>query len=275
MVFSLVSIDPPSAVTAEAHGSVVIASSSDVSVRAHDNPAAVLMHKSMGAGLNVEYSLGPGITASKTDDRTATLSGLGGRIWAAGNGTISVNDTKVSVSLQANSQAMFRASPGRPGETAEPAAELAVIARQDAWVADIESYTPDLGVDVSEASQGRVSVHLTSSNPRGKVVSVSFDKETMPSIRVLLDGVELFRAPDLSSRDRATYAVGETSGAVHVYAYVDHFSARALTVESASQGGLPGGSLSGIPVLYLLAGTLVAAVAIAVIIASRRGRKGQ
>ena len=265
--FDSVSIDPTAAMAARVNGSVFVAEGGEARIEVHDNPAAVMKHASGNVSLRVVYDLADGIGADAVSATRANLTGFDGRIWVAGNGSLSVSGDLVTVDLEAHSQSVFHAKPARPAKM-ELSADIAVEAVSAGEVlVDVASLEPGFDAEILTAQQSRIVVRLSSLDDEGRAVAVAFPTSMVPGPRVSIDGAVLTREAVLDG-DRAEYAVVEEKGFTTVYVYVDHFSSRTVEIDRdpGSGGWLPW-AMMGIVVALATASALV-------LVGSKRPRGG-
>lgn len=227
-------------------------------VRAHDEPQYVVANVS--SGTEVESESDSRVVVTKADGTT-------GAFVVVGDGSVTVNeDGNVSAELGENGKLVFRSYPeGRTQQDktqerliadGKAAAEVYVMESTEAGgdlAVDVVQYSEDTSVEVTETTQGKVTMTAERSKSQGKVIIATVSEEVVGSAddtQVTVDGEAAARASSYSELESAANG-GETSkfivrqhssaeASADVVVAVNHFSKRTVTVSDESGDGTDG-----------------------------------
>lgn len=233
-------------------GSVLRMDGGDVTLRAHNNPTAILVYR--GSNATVTFTAGPNATITPDNNRTATLAvgNAHGHVVLHGEGTLAASGATVTVTLGRHGAALFMAHPAdAPLATANLHAVRDAIANDKVGGilsvvnADGRPLTDAtyLGVDMRarDVAPGRLNVTVNSPEPAGRSVVINVDGNllnlTTPGVNltVTLDGQRLNPAPNASAAAQGlaigTYhATNATGGGAQVVVHVPGFSEHVIGI---------------------------------------------
>jgi hypothetical protein len=209
-VFASVRVETAvSAGTPSVEGSVFTFASNELAIEVHNNPAGVMIHRSLQGTVTVTYDLGAGVAAVREATSVYVAGqGLRGRIALVGTGSVAVTTAGIVVSIGPGSFAMFRAElvagEGPVGPVLQPqivdgvargriGAEAFVVALEGGVVVDAVSYAA-IAMSLALVAPEELQVTVTATNLPGKVVAISVHKDVLAvanpaDVVVELDGV--------------------------------------------------------------------------------------
>ncbi len=274
-------------------GATFTAAGSGVSLVIHDEPMALLEIRSQGEGRTVVLEFPTG-TKDLTVVRGAgwphsslafSVGGSRGRL-ILGQGNLSVNGTTVTAGLQPEDYLAFRAVPAfaeHPSErsavleafaSGHLAAEYDLVAVADGgWLENSAQYQSGLAASGGNVEFGHAKIDLGSAVPRGGIVILAFDPQTMPAdahhrLVVRENGLEVPQSTDPvqalyalpGTNNRASFALLGMNATVLVI-YLPNLNVTPLQVESVA---VPSGGLDWPTELAIIAAAFVVSVAAAI-----------
>ncbi len=274
-------------------GATFSASGTAVSVVVHDEPMGLLEVRSQGQARTVVLQFPTGakdFTVAHGNgwphsSLAFTVGGNRGRL-ILGGGNLSVNGTKVTADLQAEDYLALRAVPAFAEHSMERsavleafasgrlAAEYDLVAMSNGeWLQNSAQYQIGIAASSSQVAFSRAEIDLGVTTPRGGIVILAFDPQTMPvdahhRLVVTENGLLV---PQGSDPLQTLYALPGTPGqasfalldmnATVVVLYLPDLNATPLVVESVA---LPVGGLDAASQLAMIAALFVVSVAAAV-----------
>ena len=282
--------------TPQIAGATFTASASNVSLVVHDEPTALLEIHTTGQPRSVELSFPNGATDLAVSHATEwPHSGLAFGVGAShgrlmvGRGNLTVNGTTVTADLQADDYLALRAVPAFAEHAAERtavldafasgrlAAEYEFVAMSGGgWLENTAQYQGGLAATSTHVEYGQAKIDLGVAEPRGGVVILAFDPETMPAdaqhrLVVTQNGSEVQQA---TSPVESLYTLPGTSAhpsfsllamnATVLVIYLPELSASPLQIESLALPASPG--LDEPTELAMVAAVFVVSLAAAVML---------
>jgi hypothetical protein len=272
-------------------GAMFMLNGSKMLIMAHNDPPAILLYRTQGAGNTVTYTLASGFVATAiTGTNNVAIDGNGQHaLLLVENGTATINGSSISVVLEAwaKSVARFQPDVGLYAQVSQSqvhqaissgklACECSMSLYNGTLEQDFTGYQEGLTLRVQEAVQNRLRLQVSAQFSTGKIVIINVDNGTINArtaaeIGLTIDGVQLQQTANLgdvfaAAGTESKYSVAAAEGAYQIVLYIGHFSDHTIVVEPVNaQSGLPASLI--VPLFALVA--IVAVVAL-VAIAKRR-----
>ena len=276
-----------------------VTAESGASMQAHDNAQGILVVRTGDESQYLTANVSSSARAeSESDQRVVvtTEDGTEGAFLVVGDGEVTVNDNgNVSAEVGSDGKLVFRSYPDsrdsedqqeeRSISEGKAAGEVYVMqtGEQGGELAtDVVQYSEDTAVEVTETSEGAVTITAERSQEEGKILLTSVSEQAISStedLEVTVDGEAAARASSYSELESATdggdsskFLVRQQSSAeasADVLVAVNHFSTREITMTEGDGGnengtaddetstGLPGFGV-GVALLALLSVALYA-----------------
>ena len=248
--------------------SATVTADSGATMTAHDNPNGILVVRSDGESQYVTVGVDSSAEAeSESDSRVAvtTDDGTEGVFMVVGEGAVTVNeDGNVSANVGSEGSLVFRSYPDERDDDdreteqliteGEATAEMHVMETSEGsgeFAADVVQYGEDTSVEVTQRTEGTVSMTADRSQEQGTVVVTSVSEQAISSaedLEVTVDGEAAAEASSYSQLESAAddgdtsrFLVQQQSSAeasTDVLVAVNRFSEREITLsEGDGQGG--------------------------------------
>jgi hypothetical protein len=271
-------------------GAMFAFNGTDTRIMAHNNPPAILLHRTQGAANNVTYTLASGFVASAIPNSTnVAIEGNGQyALLLIENGTATITGSGITVNLQPWAKSVFRFQPNigvdaqvdqtlveEAISSGKLACECSVVAYNGSVEQDFIGYQERLTLRIQEAVQNRLELRVSADYGVGKIIVINVDNNTIRAqtaaeIGLTLDGVRLQQTANVgdiftAQGTESKFHVVNAEGAFQILIYLGHFSEHSIVVESI---GTPAQPSSTILIVGLVA--IVALVAVAAMVAIRK-----
>lgn len=249
----------PLSIGATAGSNATIQSESGATLHAHDDAHGSLVVESDGESQYVEVGVAADSNAeAESENRVVvrTDDGTEAAFLVVGDGNVTVNDDgNVSAAVEGDGRLVFRSyADGRDDQDratedliANGTAAASVYTTSNG--SGVASYADDISVDVTERSEGNLSMAVERTGSEGRVVIANVGEQVASSaddVAVTVDGeaaaeassyAELRQAAD--GGDTSMYMVQESdaSASTDVLVAVNHFSTRDVAVSDGGSGG--------------------------------------
>ena len=263
---SALSVDSQSEVSA------TVTADSGATMTAHDNSNGILVVRSDGESQYVTVGVDSSAEAeSESDGRVVvtTDDGTEGVFMVVGEGAVTVNeDGDVSANVGSEGSLVFRSYPDERDDDdreterliteGEATAEVHVMETSEGsgeFAADVVQYGEDTSVEVTQRTEGTVSMTADRSQEQGTVVVTSVSEQAISSaenLEVTVDGEAAAEASSYSQLESAAddgdtsrFLVQQQSSAeasTDVLVAVNHFSEREITLSEGDDQGSEGGN---------------------------------
>lgn len=232
-------------------GAVLHIPSTNLTIRAHNNPTTLTSWQSGVNGLNVTFKLHAGATlpANATKDVKVTIGSLHGHIVTNGNATPVFGSGQVMVKLDKGEKVMFRAHPSGVAATqnlhdanaAFASGKLgAVVTVADGGgvaIEDIESN--DVDVETTHIENQHVMLEADASVTGSRVLFIMIVKGTIDGSKldrliIKVGGAaaqKVSTAANATASTMATYSVTDTVNGTQFVINVPHFSAQDVNID--------------------------------------------
>ncbi|QIO24174.1 PGF-CTERM sorting domain-containing protein [Haloarcula sp. JP-L23] len=246
--------------------SATITAESGATMHAHDNSKGILVVRSGGESQYVTVNVSSSSQAENEGEKrviVTTEDGTKGAFIVVGDGEVTVNEQgDVSANVGSDGTLVFRSYPeGRDDNDQQEeqlisegkaAAEVYVMESSEEGrelAADVVQYSEDTTVEVTQKTEGTVTMTAERSQEQGKIIITSVSEQAISSVenlQVTVDGEAAAEASSYSelesainNGDSSKFLVRQQSSAqasADVLVAVNHFSTREITMSEDGSG---------------------------------------